>query len=175
MTEHSLPYLNASLDQLRDSDSGPAPVDGAHLAPGIFFLRDEEAEMKAEWSSPRGRILDLKTEVARPGRWFGLHVGLPLLDLSDTAYLGFVMRSSALRPVTFGACLRSGLAEGGFVDTFFDRQVLSRIEETDHIAMLPPPRRPQLPAKAEWREFVLFLPTQQGVDWSLIDLRFFAL
>ena len=42
------------------------------------------------------------------------------------------------------------------------------------MAMIAPDRRPLLPVKAAWREFILFLPPTHGVHLALIDLRFFV-
>ena len=88
-----------------------------------------------------------------PGRWLGLHLALALPDLAAVGWLGFAARSAATPAMTLRACLRSGLAAGGFFDTFFDKHILSQSAETDHLDMIAPAHQPDLPLCAPWREF----------------------
>lgn len=167
--------MNAPLTALRRRAVGPQTLDAADsaraIAPGIACHVDPAARIGLHWSSPRGRLLDIRTAVATPGGWLGLHVALPPLDLSRTAWFGFVTRTAAGAALAARACLRSGDGAGGFSDAFFDRHVLSQPGETDHVDMLAPVRRPDLPPQAPWREFILFLPPTHDVDWALHDLR----
>lgn len=174
MTAPKFPDLNAPLDSLRSQVIDLAPLGTEPLAPGLFFHRDPEAEMKADWSSPADRLLHLETQVARPGRWLALHLSLPALDLAGSGVLGFALRGTSARPTVLTACLRSGREGGGFQDCFFEKRILSDGNEVDHLAMIRPGTHPELPMQAPWREFVLFLPPDHGIQWTLTDLRLFA-
>lgn len=166
--------LNAPLAALR-----PAVLPWADLAaplpPGLVLHADPEAPRSGRWQSPRGRLLELETRPETSGRWLGLHLPLPLDDLSPLAWIGLAARSAASEALAVRVCLRSGLAAGGFRDCFFDRHLLSQPAESDHLDMLAPDRCPDLPQRAPWREIVLFLPPHRPLAWALHDLRLFAL
>lgn len=167
--------LNGTLHDLRERQIDMHQDEDRQVVPGAFFHQDPDAEILLHWSSPRGRILELQSEVKLPGAWFGLHLGLDLPDLANIGFLGFAARTAAAQPVTIRACIRSGIEGGGFHDCFFDRHILAQPEESDYMAMIAPSRRPLLPQQAPWREFVLFLPTTHGVHLAICDLRFFAI
>jgi hypothetical protein len=167
--------MNAPLAALRASVIAARPLGDGRLAPGIDLRIDPAAQVAGHWSSPRGRLLELQTEVAVSGDWIGLHLALPPLDLTGVAWLGLALRSAGGSALVVRACLRSGLAGGGFRDDFLDRHILSQPGETDHVDMLAPDRRPGLPLRAPWREVVLFLPPAHSVTWALHDLRLFRL
>lgn len=167
-----------TLGQLRDLVLPETALDlggPAELCPGLVLRADPAARIAASWSSPRGRLLELATRVEAPGDWLGLHLTLGLSDLTGLAWLGFAARTGAGQALVARACLRSGLADGGFHDTFFDRDLLSQAAILDHQDMIAPDQRPDLPQQAPWREFILFLPPTQDIDWALHDLRLFAL
>jgi hypothetical protein len=166
--------LNLPLDRLRASVLAGGDIAGAAPVPGVQFHADPQARIAGRWTSPRARLLEVDTTVDTPGDWFALHIDLPLADLSGVAFLGFVARTAAARAMVTRACLRSGLPEGGFTDTFFDRHILSQPGEGDHVDLLAPDRRPDLPQSAPWREFILFLPPVQDIRWALHDLRLFV-
>jgi len=149
----------------------PGVADALVISPGVVLRIDPAARIGLTWSSPRARLLELRTTVTTPGDWLGLHVALPPLDLGGVAWFGFVARSAAATALVARACLRSGLPEGGFSDAFFDRHLLSQPGETDHADVMAPDRRPDLPARAPWRDFVLFLPSTHDIAWALHDLR----
>ena len=166
---------NAALVALHAAVLAPAAVSEAPLVPGLGFHLDPEAAMTGHWHSPRGRLLELETAVTTPGRWLGLHLALALPDLAGICWLGFAARSAAGRGIAVRVCLRSGLARGGFQDTFFDKHILSQPGETDHLDMIAPDRLPDLPPHAPWREFILFLPPDESLRWALHELRLFVL
>lgn len=140
---------------------------------GIVLRADPAMQISGRWDSPRGRLLELRTQVGLAGDWLGLHVTLPLPHLSGIEWIGFACRIASGEPFVSRACLRSGTAEG-LTDCFFDRHVLSQPRETDHHDIMAPARRPDLPPDALWREFVLFLPPQKGIELTLHDLRLFV-
>lgn len=167
--------LNAPLTVLRSAVHPVKSLDEQPLAPGLGFRIDPAARMTGRWQSPRGRLLELETEVEQPGDWLGLHLALPLLDLTGLGWFGFVARVAAGRAQVLRACLRSGLPGGGFHDLFFDRHILAQSAVTDHHDLIAPDHWPDLPRHALWREFVLFLPPERGIALSLHDLRLFRL
>ncbi|SMY09239.1 hypothetical protein LOM8899_03404 [Flavimaricola marinus] len=147
------------------------------LAPGVMLHLDPEARFSGTWSSPDGRLVEMHTEATRPGAWFGLHIALPgeAADLGHVRWIGIVARTSALHAAAIRVGLRSGLAEGGFQDSFFGRHILSQPRQSDHHDLLCPADLPDLPQRADWRELVLFLPPAAPLDWVLHDLRIYAL
>lgn len=171
--------LNAPLDALRGQAVAAAPLAGpepAPFVPGLRLRPDPEAGFTATWESPRGRILSLQGAPARPGRWLGLHLEMPAAtDLTGIAWFGFALRAAAGRPMALRACLRSGREGGGFTDIFLARHALVLPAAGDHHDMLAPDRVPDLPLRAPWREFILFLPPAEPVDLGLHDLRVWAL
>lgn len=175
MTRRFDEALNAPLVALRAGVRPATPLDDRPLAPGLGFRRDPAARMTGQWQSPRGRLLELETAVEHPGDWLGLHLALPLPDLAGIAWLGFALRLAAGRAQVARACLRSGRPEGGFHDQFFDRHILAQSAVTDHHDLLAPDQWPDLPQRAPWREFILFLPPERGIALALHDLRLFTL
>lgn len=167
--------LNLPLDRLRATQSQGVLAHDAGPVPGLVFRIDPEARISGHWHSPRGRLLELRTTVDRPGAWLGLHLTLPPFDLTGITWLGFAARSAADPAQVARACLRSGLDAGGFRDDFFPRDLLSHGFETDHVDLLAPDHHPDLPRKAPWREFVLFLPPVRDIRWTLHSLRLFVL
>ena len=187
--------LNAPLVALRDQAVALRPLTGPVLAPGIALHIDPAAQIAVTWASPRARLLEVQTRVTTPGAWLGLHIALPPLDLRAVEWLGFAARSAAATALVARVALRSGLPEengggtaggigggtrggtgggeagGGFCDAFFDRYLLSQPTLGEHHDMLAPPRRPDLPPRAPWRELVLFLPPGHDIAWALHDLR----
>ncbi len=147
--------IAAPLDSLRRVAGMTGALDDTPLAKGLMFRIDPAARITGHWSSPRGRLIELRSEVAEPGAWFGLHLTLALPDLRRIAWLGFVARTASLDAIGIRACLRSGLPGGGFHDAFFDRHILAHAAETDHHDIMDPARQPDLPPDAPWREFIL--------------------
>ena len=167
------------LAALRDAAIPGGPLDETPLLPGVRFRLDPEGGSAGRWTSPRDRIVELTVATGRPSRWLGLHLELPeAADLAGTAWLGFALRGAADRPIAVRPCLRSGReaeAGGGFVDLFFARHVLLRPGARDHHDMIAPPRSPDLPALAPWREFILFLPPAEPYRLVLEELAVFLL
>jgi hypothetical protein len=147
------------------------------LCPGVMLHLDPEAALTGRWSSPAGRLVEMHTEVTRPGAWFGLHIRLPeaAADLEGRRWIGIVARTSAGRAMAIRVALRSGLEAGGFQDSFLPRHILSQPRQSDHHDLLCPADLPDLPQRAPWREVVLFLPPAAPMAWVLHDLRILAL
>lgn len=146
------------------------------IVPGLRFRLDPEAGTTGTWESPQGRLVHLRTKVSRPARWLGLHLALPdLADMTEVAWFGAVIRTSAAGPAALRLCLRSGLEAGGFIDLFAGRHILAQPAETDGSALFAPSRLPDLPVTAPWRELIVFLPPGEDVDIVVHDLRVFVL
>ena len=183
MSDPAAISVDAALAPLRaraDTGAGQTLFSGgatqAALGPDLALHVDPAARLDGVWRSPRGRLLELETRVTQPGAWFALHLGLPaqLADLTDVTWLGLAARSSAARAVAVRACLRSGTGDG-FHDCILDRHILSQPRDSDHHDLLAPEPHPDLPRQAPWREFILFLPPAEPLDWVLHDLRLFVL
>lgn len=171
-------FVVAALGALRAAvvpDQPPDPAGTRVIAPGIALRRDPAGSGQSRWASPRGRLLEIATEVETPGDWLGLHIDLPGFDARAPAWIGFAAATGADHALVLRACLRSGLATGGFRDEFFDRHLLSQPARSDHVDLIAPATRPDLPARAPWRELILFLPPERSFAWVLHDLRLFLL
>ncbi|EKE44875.1 hypothetical protein OCGS_0910 [Oceaniovalibus guishaninsula JLT2003] len=164
---------NAAIRSLRAGTAGwSRVVSDAPMAGGIKLMVDPEARADIRLRSPAGRLMEIEARVERPGRWLGLHVPLALYQTAGLGIVGITARATAPEALAVSACLRSGL-RGGFVDAFFDKAMAVHFQPLQHIDTMEPDRRVDLPARADWRELILFLPTH-SFSLSLHDLRFFA-
>lgn len=150
---------NHALAVLRGMELAENLAPDQHFAPGIFLSVDPESDTKARLTSAPGRLFDLTCTTRRPGRWLSLNVVLGPCDLSRCSVLTLMCKSRAPHTLTFRACLRSGY-EGGFVDAFFQKRVISYGEESVHADVMKPGEREDVPATAAWRELILFFPTE---------------
>lgn len=163
---------NHALAVLRGMEFDGALAAGHHLVPGVFFTWDDEADLRLQAVSRPGQLIDLSLNVARPGKWMSLHVALGPADLTGLQAVGLICRSASPYATTFQPCLRSGQQEGGFVDHFFHKRVLTHSQPSLHMdAHLLGPAS-DLPRTAPWRELVLFFrPETSRID--LQDMRLF--
>lgn len=150
--------------------SGQIGVDAID-APGLSFAIDPESITGGSFSSEPGMLLQAKFEVEKPGRWMALHLQLGPAALTDAQIAGFVLKSDAPETITFRACLRSGI-EGGFVDCFFPKRVISFADTSVHVDVLKLGENEPLPATAPWRELILFFE-RKSQEVVLRDLRVF--
>lgn len=165
---------NDNLSLLRLKTQGSALANDVVLAPGVELHADPAMGVSGTYRSPPGRLLEIDAQAGHAGDWFGLHISLSARDLSDSAVLGFVARTQAPQAVMIRAALRTGSENGTFTDIFFDKHILMHSEVTTHLDALSLPARLDVPAKADWRELILFLPPET-IRLSLIDLRVFIL
>ena len=165
--------VNQDLAAWRAGTAEGALADTVAFQPGLTLHADPALGLSGTYRSPLDRLLELETKMSGDGAWLGLHLGLPLRDLSGFGVVGFAARTSAGSMALIRACLRSGLDEGGFQDVFFDKHLLTRPEESAHLDALHLPQVPDVALQAPWRELVFFLPTQD-CHLSLIDLRVFT-
>lgn len=164
---------NHTLNVLRSGDNAGALAGDVQFLPGFKLNADPALELSGSYRSPPGRLLEFEAEtVPHPGGWVGLHLDIPVEDLTPLGVIGFAARIAAPDILVARACLRSG-TDVGFEDCFFDKHLLFRPEEAVHLDAIPTAQRLHLPAHASWRELVFFLPTQ-SFALSLIDLRVFA-
>lgn len=159
------------LPRLRAEARSAVSLAPGDLSPGLWWHLDSSAGLTGTWSSPRGRLVELETEVTAPAAFLALHLSLPEPDLHRHAWVGLVARTAAAEATTIRPCIRSGLSDGGFHDLFLPRQILSQSTPTDHHDLIAPAHTPDLPRAAPWRELILFLPSRRPVRWVLHDLR----
>lgn len=163
---------NHKLAVLRGKKRKGMLADSVKFLPGLELHADPSLGLEGSYLSPAGRLLELDVKMHGEGSWIGLHLALPARDLAGMGVIGFAARFSATGMHVLRACIRSGTADG-FQDCFFDKHLLLRPEEASHLDALPVGYRDELPQKAPWREFVLFLP-QNDFQMALIDLRLFV-
>jgi len=156
---------------LQTPPKGPLPPDG-RLTSGSWLHGDPDGQHVVDVDSLPEGGLTLRAAVHQPGGWLALHIALGDVDLSGCALIGFYTRVQAVRACTWKACLRSGTA-GGFVDHFFDHDVVAYNVASTHMDMMELARHRTLPRQAEWREFVLFFHVE-SFETTLLDLRLFS-
>lgn len=163
---------NFALSILRERvDEGELASDLEFL-PGLSLRADPSLHLSGSFRSPRGWMLSLDAKMRQvSGSWIGLHVSLPAKDLTDFGVIGFGARTAATAVHMVRACIRSGSGDT-FQDCFFDKHLLFRNEEADHVDGLIVRHRDLLPKQAEWRELVFFLPTSP-FRLTFMDLRIF--
>lgn len=165
--------LNYALQILRQGQAAGAVSDDTEIQPGISLHADPDLRVGGEWRSPSGRLLELEVTADGSGQWIGLHLDMGPLDLSEVGILGLACRSTAPSIEALNICIRSGRAEGGFIDCFFPKRLLSHPEPSSHLDALQVSTQKNLPVIAPWRQLVLFLP-RHAFRWDLQDLRLFA-
>lgn len=166
-------HANSLMAVMRAQSREGALAPDTELGTGVWLHVDPAARISGRFTSAPGQIVDLDIEVERRGAWTGLHVALGGIDLGGRSLVGFACRTSAGGMDLVRPCLRSG-RDGGFHDSFFPKHLLSRPESALHLDALELAQHPELPARAPWRELVLFLPTHR-LRWTLADLRLFVL
>lgn len=158
-----------ALAALRAGRAAGEVTQGAAPVAGISLQADPGLTLGGAYRSPAGRLLELDLRVSGQGEWLGLHVALSAPDLSGAAWLTLTSRSAADRAVMIRPCLRSG-QPGGFVDCFFARHILATRTPQPHVDGIHLPTTRAIPARAPWRDLVLFLP-REDFRWHLHDLR----
>ncbi|SFL64741.1 hypothetical protein SAMN04488004_1366 [Loktanella salsilacus] len=164
--------LNAPLTALTALAGAQGSGSGALPAVGLHLLTDPGADMTLNWSSPRGRLIEVTTTITAPGKWCVLRLDLDLPDLSACAGLGFWLRSAASPALVMQALIRSG-TDDGHVDCVFERDILSHAAASDHTGMMLTDRTPDLPCHAPWRMFELLLPPYRPITLAIDALRLF--
>jgi hypothetical protein len=175
--EHNVDFgaeaqANHALAVLRalEVDAVVAPDD--RFAPGIFLSVDPASDTKIKLTSRPGELMTLDFTTKRPGQWLSLNIALGEFDQSHRDILGLVCKTRAEDTVTLRACLRSGV-EGGFIDAFFGKRVVSYNATSTHADLIKLEERDDIPPQAPWRELVLFFPPDLR-QLQLIDLRLFG-
>ena len=159
LTETPLPLPELARFHNQDG-AGPLAPETTELAPGLFLNADPNLGLSGSWRSPPGRLLELEARAASRGEWIALHLALPLSGLQDLTYLGYACRAAGPKPWMIRPCLRSGLEDGGFTDTFFGKHILTTERPASHLDALYLDSCPELPLAAPWRELVMFLPCE---------------
>lgn len=161
--------LDSSLDRQRQHKSAGTLSNYTEFCPGLAIHADPALQVAGEWRSPPGRLLELNVQMGATGAWIGLHLTFDAPNLSSYGWIGFTCRSAAPKTFMIRPCLRSG-TDGGFIDCFFDKHVLTDPETRNHVDTLHLATNRCLPRTAPWRELILFLP-RQDFRLHLHDLR----
>jgi len=165
---------NYSLGVLREKAAHGPLGTSTKFIEGFSFQADPLLKMGGDYRSPVGRLLDISAKPASDaGSWCALHLSLPARDLSEDSLIGFVARIAAPEIAVARVSLRSQTSEG-FVDSFFDKHMLFRPEDSTHMDVMQAHFSAEVPARADWRELVVFLPVQ-AFDISFLDLRVFVI
>jgi hypothetical protein len=161
--------LTITLANLRGLNYvGPA-ASGQNIVPGVFFSLDPETDNTVQVTSRSGELMDIRMEVARPGRWLALNLVVGGADLAGRKIVGFACTSDAREPTTFRVCLRSG-TEGGHRDLFFPKTVMTDATTSLHLDVLELGSHPNIPVKAPWRDLVIFFQCKSA-EIALRDFR----
>lgn len=164
--------LNYSLAVLREGQTRGDIAGQCEIQSGITLHADPALKLQGQWCSPAGRLLELDVSINGEGSWFGLHMELGGIDLSQVGIIGIACRSAAPTIEVVRACLRSGRSEGGFDDCFFTKRILAHPEASSHLDAFQVGQQQDLPPQAPWRELILFLPVH-SFRLHLHDLRLF--
>ena len=141
------------------------------LIPGAFFAIDAEGEVLGSCVTGGDTLLRIDYTVGRPPRWLALHMAVGGVDLEKAAVLGVACKSRAPEAATYRLCLRSATSNG-FIDAFLPKHVVAFSETSTHIDFLKLEGHEDVPAKAEWRELILFFQPSSAA-FELLDLRIF--
>ncbi len=164
--------FNYALQLLRHGQSEGEIQAQTEIQPGIALHADPALAPSGHWRSPAGRLFELEVTPGGEGGWFGLHMRLGNIDLSQAGIIGIACRGTSPSIEAIRVCIRSGLPEGGFEDCFFPKRVLTHPDASSHLDALQISQQPELPPEAPWRELILFLPLH-SFRLNLNDLRLF--
>ena len=148
-----------SLEQFQKTHtSGSLEAPHHDFSQDFFLNSDPRLKLSGSFHSPLERLLELDVDMQADGDWVGLHSKLSVTNLTDFTYVGFVCRAASSAPLMVKACLRSGLPEGGFVDSFFTKHLLTSDRSHTHLDAMYLDSEPSVPFISPWRELILFLP-----------------
>ncbi len=164
--------INHTIGLLRATATDQPLADKIDLLPGVFLAIDtEEGEVTGRCVTGGVTLLRMEYTVSRSPRWLALHMAVGDVDLSKAAVMGIVCKSRAAEAATYRVCLRSATSSG-FVDAFLPKHVVAFSEASTHIDLLKLEGYEHVPAKAEWRELILFFQPRSAA-FELLDLRAF--
>lgn len=179
------PSLTPSLAAFTQATSDGTISDITTFCPGFSLHADPGFGVGGTWRAPSDRVLELEITTQGPGDWLALHLRLERVKDLTGAWIGFACRHAAPQQQMIRPVLRSGPglgpnsgADDGFSDHFFAKHILSTPEPRNHLDAINLATTRTLPARARWRELVLFLPSpapEQTLRWDLQDLRVFRL
>ncbi|MFT3691457.1 hypothetical protein [Paenirhodobacter sp.] len=165
--------VNHAIASLRSLSVDMPLTDGARIAPGVFLSVDSETGGQVAGNVVTGGdgLLRLSYTIDKRPRWLALHVAMGGVDLSQASVFGVVCKSRAPEAATFRICLRSATADG-FTDTFLPKHVVAFAADSTHLDLLRLEGHPDVPARAAWRELILFFQTTSAT-FDIRDLRVF--
>lgn len=164
--------FNYALQLLRSSQTSGEIQAQTEIQPGLALHADPALQASGSWRSPAGRLFELEVTTGGEGGWFGLHMRLGGISLSQAGLIGIACRGTSPTIEAVRVCIRSGRPEGGFDDCFFPKRILTHPDASSHLDALQISQQPELPPEAPWRELILFLPLH-SFRLDLHDLRLF--
>ena len=164
--------FNYALQLLRHSQSEGEIQAHTEIQTGMALHADPALRPSGQWRSPAGRLLELDVTVAGAGGWFGLHMPLGNIDLSQAGIIGIACRGTSPSIEAILVCIRSRVVEGGFDDCFFPKRILTHPDSSSHLDAIQINQQLELPPVSPWRELILFLPLH-SFRLDLHDLRLF--
>lgn len=163
--------INHTIGLLRSVPADGKLADGMALAPGAFLAIDPEGEVSGRCATGGESLLRLDYTTGKAPRWLALHLAIGGVDLGRAAVFGVACKSRAPEAATFRLCLRSATASG-FVDAFLPKHVVAFARPSTHVDLLKLEGHDNVPARAEWRELILFFHPHSAA-YDLLDLRVF--
>ncbi|CUJ17039.1 hypothetical protein [Cognatishimia activa] len=164
--------VNDALAMLRERTQEGDLSDHVKIAKDIYLNADPNLGLGGRFQSTIGDIVTIDAQTPSNGYWIGLHIKLSSRDFGDAGVIGFASRGHAPEYTIVNPCIRSGTTDG-FVDCFFDKHMLLHADSARYVDAVSIEDRDELPAKAPWRELILFLPTKD-FQLTLTDLRVFV-
>ena len=171
------PPLCSSLTAFTAAISDGSISDITTFCPGFSLHADPGLGVGGIWRTPSDRVLELEITTQGAGDWLALHLRLDAVDDLTGAWIGFACRHAAPEQQMIRPVLRSAV-DDGFSDQFFAKHILSTPAPRNHLDAINLATTRTIPARATWRELVLFLPVptpEQSLRWDLQDLRAFRL
>ena len=160
--------VNHSLSLLAKA-TYKGPVRARHrLVPGIFFDFTDGTPRESTVALGGLGLLRLTASLDLRGGWFALHMELGKFDLDPSSAVVLLAKTSAPQAISVRPCLRSG-TEGGFVDSFARKRLVSYGEPSVHLDVLTL-GAPKTPPGVTWRELIWFFDSEE-VDLRIHDLR----
>ena len=165
--------LNHAAAALRATGIGPATplAPKVGVFPGVHLSIDPESRLEGTLTPGGGRILSLDYTSVKTPRWMALHLSVGPVDMESASIFGVVCRTRMSQTRALRVCLRSPTANG-FIDAFLPKHIVTSEQASTHVDLMKLEERDDIPMHAEWRDVILFLPTQSS-NIELLNIQIF--